>query len=565
MFSWASVLLLAVFALASCSSSDDDVKKAEAPLMTAFGFYAEDNAGVLSKDYVGTISGTSITVSMPSSINKTALVARFTTNEGNKVLVNGVTQVSQTTKNDFTNPVDYTVSNSDGSNNARYSVTITKSSNVSWSEAAVYSASEVYAGAVLKINPTNNVPMIAFKERADESEKMTVVQLSGSSLANVGNASFSSKVSSSNYDFDISPEGTPYVAYSNSESSLLSGALSVMRYDGSAWTAVGDASVLKAQSNFVGMAALSGNRLVVNLIDQESRKDTRAADASQNITAIKGRNGGLLAYWTGEAAAYTASQMKFIQDTTEMQKLTGLCYATEEMLQDVPAMSAYIAQGFADEFAFKIDDAILNGTGNGMPLGVLATSATPAQNNGALVTIAKESGQPNGTLVLNNILKMWNAMPANHRANAKWYINQDLEILLYQLLMNTGSLTYTGKDSDAADVALSMNMGMPLFVPAGSLANSPHGTLLGRPIVPIEQAGAVGEKGDISLLDLSQYRWIDKSGVNAQTSIHVRFLYDETAFKFTYRAGGKPIWKNTIEAYKGNTVRSPFVTLAARS
>ena len=264
LFSWASVLLLAVFALASCSSSDDDVKKAEAPLMTAFGFYAEDNAGVLSKDYVGTISGTSITVSMPSSINKTALVARFTTNEGNKVLVNGVTQVSQTTKNDFTNPVDYTVSNSDGSNNARYSVTITKSSNVSWSEAAVYSASEVYAGAVLKINPTNNVPMIAFKERADESEKMTVVQLSGSSLANVGNASFSSKVSSSNYDFDISPEGTPYVAYSNSESSLLSGALSVMRYDGSAWTAVGDASVLKAQSNFVGMAALSGNRLVVN-------------------------------------------------------------------------------------------------------------------------------------------------------------------------------------------------------------------------------------------------------------------------------------------------------------
>ena len=310
---------------------------------------------------------------------------------------------------------------------------------------------------------------------------------------------------------------------------------------------------------------VSGNRLVVNLLDQESRKDTRAADVSQSITAIKGRNGGLLAYWTGEASAYTASQMKFIQDTTEMQKLTGLCYATDEMLQDLPAMSAYIAQGFADEFAFKIDDAILNGTGNGMPLGILATSETAAQNNGALVTIAKESGQPNCTLVLNNILKMWNAMPARNRANAKWYINQDLEILLYQLLMNTGSLTYTGKDSDAADVALSMNMGMPLCVPAGSLANSPHGTLLGRPIVPIEQANAVGGKGDISLLDLSQYRWIDKSGVNAQTSIHVRFLYDETAFKFTYRAGGKPIWRNAIEAYKGTTQRSPFVTLGARA
>lgn len=271
LFSWASVLLLAVFALASCSSSDNDVKKAEAPLMTAFGFYAEDNAGVLSKDYVGTISGTSITVSMPSSINKTALVARFTTNEGNKVLVNGVTQVSQTTKNDFTNPVDYTVSNSDGSNNARYSVTISKATDVSWSEAAVYSASKVFAGAVLKVNPANNVPMIAFKERTDD--KMTVVQLSGSSLAPVGSASFSSKVSSSSYDFDISPEGTPYVAYSNSESTVLSGALSVMRADGKAWNYVGDESVLKAQSTYISLAALSGNRLVVNQQNNSAKAD----------------------------------------------------------------------------------------------------------------------------------------------------------------------------------------------------------------------------------------------------------------------------------------------------
>ena len=219
-------------------------------------------------------------------------------------------------------------------------------------------------------------------------------------------------------------------------------------------------------------------------------------------------------------------------------------------------MSAYIDQGFADEFAFKIDDAILNGTGNGMPLGVLAQSNTPAQNNGALVTISKESGQAAGTLVLNNILKMWNAMPARNRANAGWYINQDLEILLYQLLINTGSVATEG---------LTVNTGMPLFVPAGSLANAPHGTLLGRPIVPIEQAGAVGAVGDISLLDLSQYRWIDKGGVNGQTSIHVRFLYDETAFKFTYRAGGRPMWSNAIEAYKGTTQRSPFVTLAARA
>lgn len=287
---------------------------------------------------------------------------------------------------------------------------------------------------------------------------------------------------------------------------------------------------------------ISGNRLIVNELDQESRKDT--------TTDIKGRNGGLLAYWTSEAGDYTASKMKFKQNQTDLHKLTGLCYATEEMLEDLPAMSSYIAQGFADEFNFKIDDAILNGTGNGMPLGVLNSG------NKALVTVAKETTQPAASIVLNNILKIYNSLPARNRAKAKWYINQDLELVLLQILMNTGSL---------ATADTTATFGVPLYVPAGGIANAPHGMLLGRPIVPIEQASALGSVGDISLLDLSQYRWIDKGGVNAQTSLHVRFLQDETAFKFTYRAGGKPIWSTHITAYKGTTQRSPFATLAARA
>lgn len=287
---------------------------------------------------------------------------------------------------------------------------------------------------------------------------------------------------------------------------------------------------------------VAGNRLIVNILDQESRADT-----AQNV---KGRNGGLLAYWKAEAAELDPSKMIFKQQQTDLHKLTGLAYASEEMLEDLPAMASYISQGFADEFTFKIDDAILNGTGTNMPMGILSASNT------ALVTIPKESGQAAGSLVLNNILKMWNAMPAANRARAKWYINQDLEIVLYQLLVNTGSTATEG---------LTVNNGMPIFIPANSLSNAPNGMLLGRPIVPVEQCSAVGAVGDIVLADLSQYRWIDKSGINAQTSIHVRFLYDETAFRFTYRAGGRPIWPNAIAAYKGTTTRSPYVTLAARA
>lgn len=80
----------------------------------------------------------------------------------------------------------------------------------------------------------------------------------------------------------------------------------------------------------------------------------------------------------------------------------------------------------------------------------------------------------------------------------------------------------------------------------------------------VEQLEDVGAKGDILLADMSQYILTDKRSVDAQQSIHVRFIYDETAFRFIYRVDGQPAWGNTLTPYKGSTKRSPFVTLAAR-
>ncbi len=290
----------------------------------------------------------------------------------------------------------------------------------------------------------------------------------------------------------------------------------------------------------VAKAPISGNRLIEHYLTGATRAD-----------GVRG--GGLQAYWKGEADQYTASKATFGEVATDLSKLTGLAYATEEMLQDAPAISSIIAQTFADEFTFKIDDAILNGTGSGMPLGILKTGNG---GNAALVTIAKESGQAAGTIVMNNILKMWNALPAYLRSEAYWLINQDVEIVLMQMLMAAGTV--------AAGEA-SVISGVPVYLPMGGLSGQPYSMLLGRPVLPMEQCAAIGSVGDIVLVVPSKYRWIEKGGLNAQTSIHVRFDYDETAFKFTYRAGGRPIWPNPVTAYKGATQRSPYVALAARA
>jgi len=71
----------------------------------------------------GVITGQSITVTMPFGTDVTNLIATFTTT-GVRVSVNGVTQVSGTTLNNFTNPVSYVVTAADGTIQV-YTVTVT--------------------------------------------------------------------------------------------------------------------------------------------------------------------------------------------------------------------------------------------------------------------------------------------------------------------------------------------------------------------------------------------------------------------------------------------------------
>jgi len=76
----------------------------------------------------GIINGFSITVSLPFGTDVTALVATFSTT-GKSVAVNGVTQFSGTTTNNFTNPVTYIVTAADNST-ASYTVTVNFTNNL---------------------------------------------------------------------------------------------------------------------------------------------------------------------------------------------------------------------------------------------------------------------------------------------------------------------------------------------------------------------------------------------------------------------------------------------------
>ncbi len=270
------------------------------------------------------------------------------------------------------------------------------------------------------------------------------------------------------------------------------------------------------------------NSLTVPGVDESSRASTRW--------------GGVLGYWENEADTITASKPKFRNINLKAKKLTGLCYVTDELLEDANgvALSSWLNQGFADEFGFRIDDAIINGSGAGQPLGIM--------NNGSMVSVSKETGQAAATIVGKNIMKMLPRLLPRSMTNAIWLINQDTWEQIFQLAMQVGTA------------------GVPLYMEPGKIKDAPYGSLFGRPIQPVEQCQTLGTTGDIILADLSQYLLCTKAGgMQTATSMHVQFTTAEMAYRFILRIDGQPIRSAALTPYKGSATQSNFIKLNTRS
>ena len=264
------------------------------------------------------------------------------------------------------------------------------------------------------------------------------------------------------------------------------------------------------------------NGIKINAIDENSRVDGS-------------RFGGVQAYWAAEAAAATASKPKFRQIELTLKKLMALCYVTDELLSDVGALNSLVADSVVKELAYKLDDAILNGDGDGKPTGILTGAG--------LVSVAKDTGQAAATITKTNLFNMRSRLWAGARANAIWLVNQSVEPQLFGLTLGDNGV----------------------YFPQGSFANQPSDLLMGKPVIACEQSKVLGTVGDIVLADFSEYMLIEKGGIKGETSIHVRFLYDELAFRWTLRVDGKPIWNDDITPANGTDTLSAYVALATRA
>ncbi len=248
------------------------------------------------------------------------------------------------------------------------------------------------------------------------------------------------------------------------------------------------------------------------------------------------RQGGITIARVPEGEQITASRPKFRQVSMSIGKLAGLCYVTQQLVDDAPSLGRYLNQAYPTAMSFVMENEIVNGSGAGEMLGVINADCT--------IVVDKETAQAADSIVGLNVINMWSRLWAPSRQTAVWICNQDTDPQLYKANLNA-------------------DMATPIFQPASD--DSGFARLMGRPVIPVEYCPTLGDKGDLILGDFSQYALAQKTaGVDTAKSLDLGFLTSETAFRFTYRCDGQPSWAKELTPYRGTNTLSPFVVLQAR-
>lgn len=294
------------------------------------------------------------------------------------------------------------------------------------------------------------------------------------------------------------------------------------------------------------MTKVFGEDSLLPRTDQQQTSSTSITIPVDETTPWQ-TSGGIQVFWEGEGSSMGQSKPALNNVTVRAHKLAAIVAVTDELLEDAPSLTAYLNRKVPEKMQYKVNDALLNGDGVGKPQGVMKAKS--------LVTVSKEGSQAADTLLYQNVEKMWSRMYAPCRRNAVWIMNQDMEPQLSQMVFPGGSGTGT--------VASGY---FPAYMPANGLRDgAPNGTLKGRPIIYTEAAGAIGDLGDVMLVDFTQYLSLVKGGgMKSDVSIHLWFDQGITAFRYTLRIGGQCWWAGSITRAKSSLPLGCCVTLEAR-
>lgn len=289
---------------------------------------------------------------------------------------------------------------------------------------------------------------------------------------------------------------------------------------------------------------------MANAIRQKIMDSTNFAALCDNVTSRSPHyealidedepwsRGGLAGAWLDEGKEIPTSTARLKKVIVAVNKYGLAVPATNELLNSTSQMTQLIESKVPQIMADELNKVILAGDGVGKPLGVLGSPALAVQ--------AKDSGQAADTITLTNVLGAWNLVHATSRDSAgiRWVQNQDCEPQLELL-----------KFIDDR----------PLFIPGNDLSGKPHDQLRGRMIKSSVHSPALGDQGDLALIDFAQYLLIMGETMRSDFSLHVKFLEDKGVFRFIMHVGGRPWWSKRVQEPNSAKQRSFAAAIAARA
>lgn len=250
--------------------------------------------------------------------------------------------------------------------------------------------------------------------------------------------------------------------------------------------------------------------------------------------------GGVVGYWTEEAAALTASQPAFGRIVLEAKKLTGYTEIPNELLQDaVEALDQWFNEMFPMALAWFEDVAFISGSGVGEPQGFL--------NSPCAVGIDRATSN---TVTFADVAKMYPRMlPASLRSSV-WVCSPDVIGQLLQLTLGT-----------LGSGAISP----PLWLTGMQGVEGVDYQLLGRPLFVSEKMSALGSTGDLAFVDFGYYLLGDRQSMQISSSDQYKFANDLTAFRIIERLDGRTWIQSAITPENGGSTLSPVVLLDVHS
>lgn len=230
--------------------------------------------------------------------------------------------------------------------------------------------------------------------------------------------------------------------------------------------------------------------------------------------------GAVAVAWTGEGQDKPEAEAKFEQVTINTHELSAWTQLSHRLLKrSAIDLEGFLGALFRRAILSALDNAFLNGTGVGQPLGILQTAGirVVARAGAAAVSYA-------------DLVNLKYALQPYHRAPAI-YIAEDGVLLAFELTLDA--------------------LRRPIFTP--SVANGIFDRLLGRPYIGTTRQPTVGNQGDMIFLDPKQYIVAMEEEIVVRRSDDYDFPKNVASFAFFMVAGGQDVQPRTVAVLGGES------------